>query len=71
MCIAVPGKVIEVYEYEALVDFAGMEKVINTFFIEEVNIGDYVLVHVGCAVEKISEELALETMEIFNSIIGE
>ena len=56
MCVAIPAKVIEIYEHESLVDFGKIKKKVNTFFIEDIKIGDYVLIHAGCAVEKISEE---------------
>ena len=71
MCVAVPAKVIEIYEYESLVDFGKIKKKVNTFFIEDIKIGDYVLIHAGCAVEKISEEDAIETIKLFKIISEE
>ena len=71
MCVAIPAKVIEIYEYESLVDFGKIKKKVNTFFIEEIQIGDYVLIHAGCAVEKISEEEAIETIKLFKIISEE
>ncbi|KKY02161.1 MULTISPECIES: HypC/HybG/HupF family hydrogenase formation chaperone [Paraclostridium] len=71
MCVAIPAKVIELYEGESLVDFGKIKKRINTFFIEDIKVGDYVLVHAGCAMEKISEEYAKETLEIFKMICKE
>ena len=71
MCVAVPAKIIEIYEYESLVDFGKIKKKVNTFFIEDIQIGDYVLIHAGCAVEKISEEDAIETIKLFKIISEE
>ena len=71
MCVAIPAKVIEIYEYESLVDFGKIKKKVNTFFIEDIKIGDYVLIHAGCAVEKISEEDAIETIKLFKIISEE
>ena len=71
MCVAVPAKVIEIYEHESLVDFGKIKKKVNTFFIEDIKIGDYVLIHAGCAVEKISEEEAIETIKLFKIISEE
>ena len=71
MCVAVPAKVIEIYEHESLVDFGKIKKKVNTFFIEDIQIGDYVLIHAGCAVEKISEEDAIETIKLFKIISEE
>ena len=71
MCVAIPAKVIEIYENESLVDFGKIKKKVNTFFIEDIEIGDYVLIHAGCAVEKISEEEAIETIKLFKIISDE
>ena len=71
MCVAIPAKVIEIYEHESLVDFGKIKKKVNTFFIENIQIGDYVLIHAGCAVEKISEEEAIETINLFKIISAE
>ena len=71
MCVAIPAKVIEIYENESLVDFGKIKKKVNTFFIEDIEIGDYVLIHAVCAVEKISEEEAIETIILFKIISDE
>ncbi|WP_343339520.1 hypothetical protein TPELB_19590 [Terrisporobacter petrolearius] len=71
MCVAIPGKVIEIYEGESLIDFGKIKKRVNTFFIDNIQEGDYVLIHAGCAIEKVSEEEAIETMDIFKSISEE
>lgn len=72
MCIAVPGKVIEIYEDEtALVEFIGVRKNINISFVEDVNIGDYLLVHVGFAIEKMDYLEGEETVKIFKSMVSE
>ena len=71
MCVAIPAKVIEIYEHGSLVDFGKIKKKVNTFFIEDIQIGDYVLIHAGCAVEKISEEDAIETIKLFKIISEE
>ncbi|SFJ20890.1 Hydrogenase maturation protein HypC [Terrisporobacter glycolicus] len=71
MCVAIPGKVIEIYEGESLIDFGKIKKRVNTFFIDNIQVGDYVLIHAGCAIEKVSEEEAIETMDIFKSISEE
>lgn len=71
MCVAIPAKVIEIYEYESLVDFGKIRKKVNTFLIEDIKIGDYVLIHAGCAVEKISKKEAIETIKVFKMISDE
>lgn len=71
MCVAIPAKVVKIYEGESLVDFGKIKKKVNTFFIEDIQVGDYVLVHAGCAVEKISKEDAIDTIEVFKMISDE
>ena len=70
MCVAVPGKVIEVYEDEALVEFIEIKKKVNIALINDVNVGDYLLIHVGIAIEKIDKDEGEKTVEIFKSMIS-
>lgn len=70
MCVAIPGKVIEIYDREALVEFGNVKKLINTDLIERVEIGQYVLVHIGCAIEKIDETQVEETLNLFHYLGG-
>ena len=69
MCVAIPGKVLEIYNKDALIQFGKINKVINIELIEDLKKGEYVLVHAGCAIEKMNEEEALETLEIFKTLI--
>lgn len=71
MCVAIPGKVLEIYEGISLVEFGSLRKRINTRLIENLVVGEYVLVHVGCAIEKIEEKEAMETLNIFNELMGD
>ena len=68
MCVAVPGKVVEIYDNECIVAFGKVKKKVNTLLIEDVKIGDYVLVHAGCGIEKVNKEEALETLKLFKMI---
>ncbi|HDM24072.1 HypC/HybG/HupF family hydrogenase formation chaperone [archaeon] len=70
MCLAIPGKVIEILENEkiAIVDFMGLKKKVDVSLVEDVKVGDYVLVHVGYAIEKIDEKAALETLKLWREI---
>lgn len=65
MCVAIPGKVIKLFDNKALVEFNKIRKVINTSLVEDLKSGDYVLVHVGCAIDKMDEDEAIETLEVF------
>lgn len=68
MCLAIPGKVLEVRGDDPLlrtgrVQFGGIIKEINLAFTPEVKIGDYVLVHVGFAISIIDEREAGRVFE--------
>ncbi|WP_346898513.1 HypC/HybG/HupF family hydrogenase formation chaperone [Clostridium sp. UBA7503] len=71
MCVAIPGKVLEIYQGNSLVEFGNLRKRINTSLIENLVVGEYVLVHVGCAIEKIEEKEAMETLNIFKELMGD
>lgn len=68
MCVAIPGKIIEVYESKSLVEFGKIKKVINTSLVGNLKVGDYVLVHVGCAIDKLEEADAKETLDVFREL---
>jgi len=64
MCLAYPGKIISIKkDHKAVVNFEGIQKEINTFLIPEPKIGEYVLVHAGFAIQKMSQEDAFESLE--------
>lgn len=69
MCVAIPGKVLEIYNKDSLIQFGKINKVVNTSLMEDLKVGEYVLVHAGCAIEKMNEEDALETLEIFKTLV--
>ncbi|KPV40002.1 hypothetical protein AN478_07420 [Thiohalorhabdus denitrificans] len=66
MCLAVPGKVVEQEGDEvARVDFGGVRKSVSLALVEDVAVGDYVLVHVGFALQRIDPEEAERTLALF------
>ena len=73
MCLAIPSKIVEIRENNtAVVDTLGVKRVISLELLgEEVKEGDYVLIHVGFAIQKLSEEEALESLELFKQMIEE
>lgn len=69
MCLGVPGKVTEIEENPhgvtmGKVSFAGITKDVCLAYIPDVQVGDYVVVHVGFAISKIDEEEAMEVFEL-------
>ena len=68
MCIAIPARIDEIYQDEALVNYGGVKIKVNITFIENPSVGEYVLIHAGCAIEKINDEYAKETLDIFDEL---
>jgi hydrogenase expression/formation protein HypC len=75
MCLAIPAKVISVDEHSdmATVALGEIEKQVSMALLDEVEVNDYVLVHVGYALHKISEEEAQKTLRMFAEagLVGE
>jgi hydrogenase expression/formation protein HypC len=68
MCLAVPGEIKRIDNNIASVDIMGVSKDINIELVGDLQIGDYVLIHAGCAISKIDREEALKTIEIFREL---
>jgi hydrogenase expression/formation protein HypC len=72
MCLAVPGKVLEVWDSDgtrmANVDFGGVLKEVCLEFVPDIAIGDYAIVHVGFALQRLDEKSALETLALFEQM---
>jgi hydrogenase expression/formation protein HypC len=69
MCLAIPALVVELRdEDKAVVDLAGVRKEISLALVENVAIGDYVIVHVGYALSKLDPEEAEKTLALFAEI---
>ena len=65
MCLAIPAKVVELSDDEmATVALEGIKKKISIALLEDVSPGDYVLVHVGYALHKVSPEEAARTLKL-------
>jgi len=76
MCLAVPGKIIEIEGADPLtrmgkVEFSGVIKDINLAYVPEAKINDYVIVHVGFALEIINADEAVKLIEDINSLNGD
>jgi len=69
MCLAVPAKVLEVKEDIAKVDFGqGIVREVNVMLVEA-QVGEYVLVHAGYAIQAIDREAAEETLRLWDEIL--
>lgn len=69
MCLGYPAKVIEILEDKrALVDYLGVRKNVNIALLKDVNVGDYILIHSGIAIEKIDQKEAEEIEKLFGEV---
>lgn len=67
MCIAIPGRVTELMGERAKVDFNGNTVDVNIGLVEP-SVGQYVLVHAGCAIEVMEQDKAQELIELFTEL---
>ncbi|MFF3414613.1 HypC/HybG/HupF family hydrogenase formation chaperone [Streptomyces sp. NPDC002698] len=72
MCLAVPGRVLEIEERDATrmakVDFGGVVKNVCLEYVPDMKVGDYAIVHVGFALQRLDEESAKQTLELFENL---
>ncbi|MFR9750361.1 HypC/HybG/HupF family hydrogenase formation chaperone [Nocardia sp. 004] len=72
MCLAVPGRVLSMHERDgtlmSIVDFGGVRKDVCLQYTPDVAVGDYVVVHVGFAIQRLDEESALRTLAEFEHL---
>lgn len=73
MCLAIPGKIVEIVDHEnriAKVEVGGVKRNVNIGMLDEdeVHVGDYVLIHVGFAMSKVDEQEAAETLRVLKEI---
>jgi hydrogenase expression/formation protein HypC len=71
MCLAIPGKIVEIVDEEnriAKVEIGGVRRGVNVGMLDDIKIGDYVLVHVGFAMSKVDEQQAEETLRLLQEL---
>jgi hydrogenase expression/formation protein HypC len=70
MCLAVPSKIIEINDFVAKVDVDGVVRDASIMLIDNAEVGDYVIVHAGFAINKLDEKAALQTIEDMRKILA-
>ncbi len=72
MCLAIPGKIVEIYETNGLrmgkIDFGGVTREACLAYVPEAQLGEYTVIHVGFAISQLSEEEAQETLALIREI---
>jgi hydrogenase expression/formation protein HypC len=73
MCLGVPGKIVEIYKKQDLlmgkVDFSGATREVCLEHVPDAEVGDYAIVHVGFALSLLSEEEALESIDLLRQVV--
>lgn len=72
MCLGIPGKIIDIYDANGLtmgtIDFNGIKREACLSYVPDAKVGDYTLIHVGFALNILSEEEAKETLQLLQEI---
>lgn len=71
MCLAIPGKIVEMVDPDnsiAKVEVGGVRRSVNVGMLDDIQLGDYVLVHVGFAMSKIDEKEAESTLRTLQEL---
>jgi len=68
MCLAVPARITSIEGKRATVDMAGVVREASIMMLPDAKIGDYVIIHAGYAIERLDEDEALRTIELFKQM---
>ena len=73
MCLAVPMKIKAIDGYQCTCEAKGIEREVSLFMLqdESIEVGDHILVHVGYAIQRVSEEEAAESWALFDEVLAE
>lgn len=72
MCLAIPARVVRLLDDDkALIDVGGVHNEISLGLVEDVAVGDYVIVHVGYAIARLDADEADRTLALFAQMVGE
>lgn len=69
MCLAVPMRIAEIADGAAICEVDGVRREASLMMLEEAEVGDYVLIHAGFAIEKIDPLEAQKTLDIFREVL--
>ena len=70
MCLAVPSKIVEIKDQTATIDVDGVKREASLMLLDNVNLGDYVIVHAGFAISKVDEAVAEETLQDMRNMLA-
>ena len=70
MCLAIPGEILEINGGRAVISVMGVKREVSVELLEGLKTGDYIIVHAGCAIARVDENEAKETIELFRELGG-
>lgn len=70
MCLSVPMKVVEIRGEKGLAEIGGMSREVDLRFLPRVEVGDYIIVHAGFALQKLDQEEAEETLSLLREMLA-
>ena len=70
MCLAIPSKVVEIQDGMAIIDADGVRRSVSLMLLENVVIGDYVIVHAGFAIKILDDVSAVESIELLKKAVS-
>jgi hydrogenase expression/formation protein HypC len=68
MCLGIPARILETGDGTAIVELGGVRREISVMLIDDASVGEWVIVHAGFAIEKLSEQEAEQTLALFREI---
>ena len=71
MCLGIPAKIVRIENKMGTIDVEGTQREVSLLLQEDAQVGDYVIVHAGFAIQKIDEAEALETLRFLREIVTE
>ena len=64
MCLAIPSRIVDIESNIATIDVDGIRRQCSLMLVEDAQVGDYVIVHAGFAIQKLDEQTALESLAL-------
>jgi len=68
MCLAIPMKLTRIAGDKGIAELSGVKKEVSLKLLEEVKLGDYLIIHAGFAIQRLDEEEAMKTLAIWEEI---
>jgi len=69
MCLAIPAKILAIHDQRAKVDFGGVIREVNVSLVDA-DVGEYIVVHAGFAIQKLDEKAAQETLSLWHELLN-